>query len=324
MTALPAWISAALQDRLENVSRAALRERAQTISDRYRASGASYVISSDFDALAYAAVRMPATFAAVRAALDQGIAIAPAFAPQSALDVGAGPGTASWAAADAWPMLQRTTLVDSNPYLLTLAQQLRGSAAAPGIDVSAVQAGIPAFLSEARPADLVLASYVLGELAAPQFDDVLGKLWSLADDLLVILEPGTPRGFQRILHCRQLLLAHGAQLIAPCSHEGVCPLAASERWCHFGARLPRSRDHQSIKHAFVPYEDEKFSYLVAGRGFAGIARGRRILATPKVTKAAIALSLCAPGKVDERVIERRQKDAYRAAKRHGWGGAIDL
>ena len=324
MTALPAWISAALQDRLENVSRAALRERARAISDRYRAGGTSDTICSDLDALAYAVVRMPATFAAVRAALGLGSAIVPTFAPQSMLDVGAGPGTATWAAAEAWPMLQQTTLIDSNPYLLTLAQRLRGSAAALGIDVAAAQMGISTFLAEARSADLVVASYVLGELPAPSFDDIIDRVWALTGGLLVIVEPGTPNGFQRILQCRQLLLARGAQLIAPCSHDGICPLAGSERWCHFGARLPRSRDHQAVKHAFVPYEDEKFSYLVAGKGFDGLARRRRILATPKVSKAAITLSLCAPEKVDERVIGRRQKDAYRAAKRRGWGDAIDL
>ena len=324
MSGLPAWISAALQDGLENVSRASLRERARVISDHYRSGGSSGIIASDLDALAYAVVRMPATFAALHAALEQVIAVVPAFAPQSVLDVGAGPGTATWAATEAWPTMRRVTLVDSNPHLLALAKQLQGSAITSGIDVSAVQMDISASLTGAHPAELIMASYVLGELSASQFDDVLAQLWSLTSQALVIVEPGTPAGFQRILHCRKMLLAWGAQLIAPCSHDGICPLAASGRWCHFGARLPRSRDHQTVKQAFVPYEDEKFSYLAAGKGFSDIERGRRILATPKITKAAIALSLCAPGKVDERVILRRQKDAYRAAKRHGWGDAINL
>jgi ribosomal protein RSM22 (predicted rRNA methylase) len=323
MTGLPTWLSAALQNKLEHVSRAALRERAQAISDRYRAGGTSDGIRSEFDALAYAVVRMPATYAAVRAALAYGIAIIPGFAPQSILDVGAGPGTASWAAADAWPSLRRTTLADSNPQLLELAQELHRSAAAASLDVAIMRGNVLASLGDVPNADLVMASYVLGELAATALHDLLGRLWTATNALLVIVEPGTPSGFKRILQYRDILLANGARILAPCSHDGLCPLSASERWCHFNARLPRSRDHQITKGASVPYEDERFTYLIAGKGFADLPRGRRILATPKVTKAAITLRLCAPGTVTDCVIARQQKAAYKAAKRYDWGDAID-
>ena len=99
-------------------------------------------------------------------------------------------------------------------------------------------------------------------------------------------------------------------------------MATADRWCHFGARLPRSRDHLLTKDASVPFEDEKFSYLVAGKGFADLARGRRILATPRVAKTGVTLTLCTPDVAEERVIARRLKDDYRAAKRLGWGDAI--
>src|SRR6185369_16633228 len=71
MSGLPAWIGGALGQKLEHVSRAALRERAQAASEAYRACGTSEIIRSDLDALAYAMVRMPATYAAVRACLTQ-------------------------------------------------------------------------------------------------------------------------------------------------------------------------------------------------------------------------------------------------------------
>jgi ribosomal protein RSM22 (predicted rRNA methylase) len=139
----------------------------------------------------------------------------------------------------------------------------------------------------------------------------------------VIVEPGTMAGFKRVLQYRDWLLAAGAHLVAPCSHEGNCPLAENARWCHFSARLPRSRDHLFAKGADVPFEDEKFSYLVAGKGFSELARGKRILATPKVNKAGVALTLCAPKLAQERTIARRDKDAYKAAKRCDWGDAIE-
>jgi ribosomal protein RSM22 (predicted rRNA methylase) len=62
-------------------------------------------IRNDLDALAYAAVRMPATYAAIRASLEAAGEIIPDFAPRSLLDVGADPGTAAWAAQDLWPSI---------------------------------------------------------------------------------------------------------------------------------------------------------------------------------------------------------------------------
>ena len=318
MTGLPAWISAALASKLENVSRGELRERARAISDAYRAGDSSDLIRSDMDALAYAVVRMPATFAAVRAALGYAIEIVPEFAPKSILDVGAGPGTASWAGIDAWPSVQRTTLIDSNPRLLALAGQFH-DAMQRDIAADIVAGDLAQALGKAPAADVVTASYALTELTPASLNHVLDELWRRTERLLVIVEPGTVVGFKRILACRDILLANGAQIVAPCSHEGRCPLANNARWCHFAARLARSRDHLIVKDAHVPFEDEKFSYLVAGKGFAGIARGRRVLATPKVSKAGIGLTLCAPDHVEERNVPRRDKDAYKAAKHLDWG-----
>ncbi|MCK9914158.1 small ribosomal subunit Rsm22 family protein [Microbacteriaceae bacterium K1510] len=322
MTALPAFLGAALANKLENVSRAALRGRAKTISETYRSGGGSSVIRTQDDSLAYALVRMPATYAAVRAALTQAIDVVPDFAPRSLLDVGAGPGTASWAAADAWPSLERITLIDSNPRLLDLAEEFRQAPGAPQAGLSAMRGNIADALGQASAADVVMASYVLTEMAIEAAVVSAAALWRLAEKLLVIVEPGTPDGFKRILRYRDLLLAQGASIIAPCSHESICPLSTGDRWCHFSARLPRSRDHLLTKGASVPFEDEKFSYLVAGKGFDERGRGRRILATPRVGKAAISLTLCAPEAPADITIARGDKDAYKAAKRLDWGDAL--
>ncbi len=319
MTGLPAWISAALQHKLDHVSRSVLRDHAQAISDIYRAGGTSETIRTDMDALAYAVARMPATYAAVHAALARTMAIIPHFEARSILDAGAGPGTASWAALDVWPSLQRLTLIDSNPRLLDLARELHGASRQTSLAADMVLGDFAHALERAPNADVVMTSYALTELAPAALTGVLSALWERADRLLVIVEPGTVNGFQRILQCRDVLIAGGAHIIAPCSHEGRCALAHDSRWCHFAARLARSRDHMIAKDASVPFEDEKFSYLVAGKGFADVARGRRILATPKVSKASVTLTLCAPDRPEERTIARRDKDAYKLAKRRDWG-----
>jgi ribosomal protein RSM22 (predicted rRNA methylase) len=102
---LPAELKTALDAKLEGLSRKEAAGRAALISKTYRNSGGSGTIRTGTDALAYALARMPATYAAITASLNALCKIRPGFAPQNLLDVGAGPGTASWAAAEAFPSL---------------------------------------------------------------------------------------------------------------------------------------------------------------------------------------------------------------------------
>ncbi len=118
---LPAELKAALDGKLRGFSRNDAAGRAASISKTYRDGGGSGGIRSETDALAYALARMPATYAAVTASLNALVEIRPDFAPKSLLDIGAGPGTATWAAAEAFPSLQDFALLDANDALRALA-----------------------------------------------------------------------------------------------------------------------------------------------------------------------------------------------------------
>ena len=121
---LPAELTAALDAKLHGLSRNDAAARAAIISQTYRDGGGSGAIRSETDALAYALARMPATYAAVTASLKALREIRPEFAPKTLLDVGAGPGTASWAAAEAFSSLQDFALLDANSALRSLALEL--------------------------------------------------------------------------------------------------------------------------------------------------------------------------------------------------------
>ena len=122
---LPAALKASIDRFLEGVSRHELARRASALSVSYRGGEASRTtIAGEADVVAYLSSRLPATFAASAAAFAAAGNRVPAFAPQSLLDVGAGPGTASWAAAEAWPGLDRITMLDSNRHFLAVASEL--------------------------------------------------------------------------------------------------------------------------------------------------------------------------------------------------------
>ena len=309
---LPAELKAGLDARLQGLSRNDAVGRAALISQTYREGGGSGTIRTEIDALAYALVRMPATYAAVTASLNALGEIRPEFAPASLLDVGAGPGTATWAAAEAFSSLTDFTLLDANGALRALALDLCHGSARLG-DMTYQRGEARAALTDAKPADLVIASYMIGELDDAERKTLADLMWAKTRDTLLVVEPGTPAGCARILTLRAQLIASGAHVAVPCPHDGECPLAAPD-WCHFTQRLPRSRAHKQLKSAELPYEDEKFAYVALTR--APVARHpARVLAQPDVNKVEVTAKLCtAEGLVIAR-IPRRAKGDYSAARR---------
>lgn len=75
------------------------------------------------------------------------------------------------------------------------------------------------------------------------------------------------------------------------------------------------------KAASVPFEDEKFAYLIAARAAAAMTSAR-ILAPPRRNKAGIALKLCTPAGLERRTIASRDRDAYKQARKLDWGDVI--
>jgi ribosomal protein RSM22 (predicted rRNA methylase) len=315
---LPAELRAALEAKLQGLSRIDAAARAALISRTYRDGGNSGVITSTADALAYALARMPATYAAVTASLNALYELRPDFAPKNLLDVGAGPGTASWAAAEVFASLQDFTLLDANAALRALALDLcRDSARLKKMTYHRGEAR--AALADAEPADLVVASYLIGEIGEAERSVLAELLWNKTRDTLLIVEPGTPSGYARIITLRQQLISSGAHVAAPCPHDGTCPLAAPD-WCHFTQRLPRLRAHMQIKQAELPFEDEKFSYVAltrrpVERHFA------RVLAQPVVSKVEVSVKLCTADGLSLAKVPHRDKTAYARARRWRWGDA---
>jgi len=314
---LPTDLRAALDARLQGLPRQDIATRSAMISRAYRDGGSSITIKSEADALAYALVRMPATYAAVTACLNALVELRADFAPSNLLDVGAGPGTASWAAAETFSSLQNFMLLDINAALQTLALELgrehgRLTAMTCRRDANA--------LDETGPADLVIASYLIGEVGEVERRALAERLWDKTRDTLVVVEPGTPAGYERIIELRTQLIAAGAHVAAPCPHDAACPLAAPD-WCHFSQRLPRLRAHIQVKGAELPFEDEKFSYVVLTR--TPVTKTfSRVLAPPAVSKVEVSAKLCAADGVSFAKVPRRDKAAYAKARRWSWGDAV--
>ena len=86
---LPSALRAAVDQALEGISTAEIAKAAEALSQRYRSEtrDGQYHLGDDPSARAYLAVRLPATYAAIRASMSALAELRPEFAPRTMLDI---------------------------------------------------------------------------------------------------------------------------------------------------------------------------------------------------------------------------------------------
>lgn len=317
---LPYALKSAIEELAEAQPRAQLADAARSTSQRYRdnTGGGERLLSTDIEAAAYAAARMPATYGAVSAALSGALEILGDTGPVSLVDVGAGTGAGTWAAA--------STLELKDVICLERESAMRnvGGALMKASDDEALSgAKWQEFdLTSEKPlpsADIVLVSYVLNELRPAHRMRAAERLFAAADKMLLIVEPGTPHAWRQLMELRRFLVEKGAFVAAPCTHMDKCPVP-EEDWCHFTCRIARSKLHKALKTGDAPYEDEKFTYLALTKEPAAPAKGR-VIRHPQIEPGRITLRMCMPGGIED--VSVRKKDAlFKWARKCACGDAL--
>ncbi len=320
---LPNDLRLALDHELRGIDAKKLTQTAAALSERYRAGhgrNPSNLLRDADDVRAYAAARMPATYAALHAALQVTRRRTPDWQPQTMLDVGAGTGAASWAAVVAYQSLCQIKLLERDRWMVSIGQNLARRAKSAVLQTATWQQADVLGAWQTPPHDLVTLAYVLGEIAHGDQAKLVERLWSVTNGVLLIVEPGTPRGFAIIRAVRDQLIEAGAQILAPCPHQQACPMRDDD-WCHFAQRVERSSLHRILKAGERGFEDEKFSYVAAAR-FAGNPCSARVLRHPQVQAGRISLELCtANGTHERRIITKRDHD-WKTARKLDWGDEL--
>lgn len=297
-----------------------LMEVSKEITDNYHSvhKTSRRLISNEMQALVYAAVRMPATYAAVKSALEHAT-IYNDITIDTIIDVGAGTGAASLAAADMFA-LGHLSLIEREGCMRKCGMEIF-SAMQSEITVKAQWYDEDILNDNAdRHADLVMSSYMINEIKLQDRENVFDRLWNMTDKMLLIVEPGTKEGFEVISHAREYFLAGGMHIAAPCTHENKCGLDKDD-WCHFSVRVARSRIHKLIKEADVPYEDEKFSYIAIVKDDV-TSDGMRILRHPDIRKGNIGLRVCDSQGIRNTIITKKDGELFKKARKSSAGDLI--
>ena len=314
---LPAELAQAITRELATLDARGLASAARRLTERYGRGEFAAALSDPADRAAYLAVRFPATYAASCKVLGHVQERLPDARCASLLDLGAGTGAATWAAARTFA-LETVTCVERNAAFAAVGQRLAAASDSAAVRAARWLTGDIGELDALPAHDLVVLSYVLGEIPERDVERVVRVAWRKAGSLLLLVEPGTPESFRRVHAVRALLLAGGAHLVAPCPHEQACPMLATGDWCHFAARLERTAAHRRLKSGSLGYEDEKFSYIVAAKRPVALPDSR-VLRHPLIHPGHMRLTLCRPERPEQTTVTKSQKALWRYARKLAWG-----
>jgi ribosomal protein RSM22 (predicted rRNA methylase) len=318
---LPSALTEAALHVTAHIPNRLIHQAAIELSHQYLAAEEfSTALRSPAHRAAYLLTRMPATYAACCCVFRELKERVPEAEILSMLDLGAGPGTAAWAAAEIGLPLQQLSLIERDADILDLGKRIASYAAHGAIKTATWMMGdITENLPAGKKYGLVVASYLLGELTPPQQASLIIQAWQRTEKFLVLIEPGTPLGYQTMMKVRTALLDNDAHLVAPCPHEAECPLKCSATdWCHFAQRLERTAEHRRLKGGNLNYEDEKFCYLIFSREPHALVTSR-ILRHPLFNKGHVKMTLCTADGIAPHTVTKSKGGDYKLARKSEWG-----
>lgn len=308
----------------------------------------------------YMATRLPSNYACLKTVMREIRDLDPSFEPKSVLDFGSGMGTTIWAANETWPNhVNEFMNIDISKEQEYLCEYLLRGGKERGESFPNVihRQYLPS--SNRTRYDLVVAAFSLLELPNMELRvQTLENLWNKTNDILVIVERGNKGGFDTINEARNLVLECGghnttrrvlfspetklrskftqpsAHVLAPCSHEFVCPrlqMPSKKRIdiCRFRIVF-EPLDLGERKSGFIP---EEFSYVVLRKGphrdyfNESTSRWPRAVEKRKRASGHICHKLCCPdGNLAEVVFTKRKygKPAYEIAKACDWGDILPV
>lgn len=317
---LPADLSRAIEEFTTGVASAELSRAAAELTASYRGERRSRPQLDGTHRAAYLITRLPATYAVLSRTLQESKLRIPDLRVESMLDLGAGPGTAMWAAARQFPELSSCTLVEDREEWIAIGKHLTTSSDCAAIRSADWRQGSVAGGIPPGQFDLVTMSYLLNELRSVERLAIVHAAWERTGKMLSIAEPGTPAAFEHVREARCELIAAGAHMVAPCPHANACPMQGNN-WCHFAERLQRNAQHRSAKNADVGFEDEKYSYVLFARQPVGLPAAR-VLRHPSKYSGHIEFELCTPEGLKQVTVSRKQGERYKLARKAEWGDVL--
>lgn len=312
----------------------------RNISDKYlgEKNGES-LLNKENEAIAYAIARMPATYSATSTACTQTVETLKLVSKlnnnnnqnldnfSTVIDVGAGTGAATLALSEVFDV-KSITCLEREYAMMSLGKVLLAESENPIVknakwekfDVNEYKQTNEKRIS----ADVVITSYMLNEFKDDKVLEIVNKLWNMTEKLMIIVEPGTPKDYKRIMKIKEYLANKGGSIIAPCTNCGKCELPEND-WCNFSCRVERTKIQKDVKVGDVPYEDEKFTYLAVSKKEFNIEGKNiaRIIRHPIIKSNMVEVKLCQNGNIINKTYTKKDKEIYKKIRKGKVGTILE-
>ena len=268
------------------------------LSENYRNQNFKEVDFSQ--AVAYALGRMPATYGVIKYVLERFKNTGENFS--NILDVGAGVGALKIAL---WDYEVNYEALEKSEAMRKIFEKLNGD------NLRIYSEDFLKFCSKNKY-QAVFGSYFINEVKDKK--SALKKMFDLSEKYVFILEPGTPNGYKNILEAKKIAAELDWYPLLPCATRD-CKLSG-EDWCHFSIRLPRTRHHLKLKNAVLPYEDEKFCYVIFSKKETNFFENHTIIKKPIKKSGHTIFDVCRGDGI------RRVVRTDKASKKLQWGDQL--
>ncbi|KAF9931891.1 37S ribosomal protein S22 [Linnemannia zychae] len=219
------------------------------------------------ESIAYIAAMAPTTYSAAKNVLEEVHKRIPNLNPKTILDFGTGPGTAVWAANEVFDGSVKYTGVDTSMAMLEIAEEILNNMPGGGANIPDVT--FKPFVSHGPTAakyDVVMSSFALSELTTPALrKSTLENLWNSTNDMLILIDRGTPNGFKILAEAREQILGLDLDRIKVKpkydAYGNLIPVAEPVKPEPAHVVAPRK-----TKHSKENFEDAKYTYVVLRKG----------------------------------------------------------
>ncbi|KAI0639869.1 mitochondrial small ribosomal subunit Rsm22-domain-containing protein [Trametes polyzona] len=256
------------------------------------------------DATAFATVALPSHYSAIYAVLDHvKQRLGPEWQVRRVIDWGAATGSALWASGHVFQEqasrrapsdmggieLSQSSLrsylgIDKREGLVRIGKRLLRDVEMGGLEVAWQKSFHEDNVTTREDGASVLAmsAFLLSSIPTPlERKALVQEMWNSGAEVMVLID----HDFEAVAEARDLFLrlgrkeledpsaAHlsirGSHVVAPCPHDGACPLyqpGASRLVCSFSQRLQRPEFVRKTKHSGTGHENMDYSYVVIRRG----------------------------------------------------------
>lgn len=312
-----------IQEVLKNHKMSSIKKDFNNISSQYRKENinSKTVVSLENEVIGYLLGRMGETSVIIDAVLEK-LNNVTSFSNHvdSVLDLGSGTGSVLWAIENYIPNAN-VVAVEKEKQMIKYSKILSSNLS---LNIDYVHENVLSKkIEELKNADLVIESFMLNELTEDDSIKVLNLMGRKAAKYIVLVEPGTPKSYEKMMKFREYLLSKGLNLVLPCPHSGKCGL--ENDYCNFSVRVPRSKLVRQVKSGALNYEDEKYFYLIFSKEKQAKNYNSTILRRPIYRKGCVDLKLCgSDSQIKSKTITKSDKQNYKVAKDYKHGDNIVL